>query len=64
MSTAVALVGAGACIGIGIIFGNYIAGISRQPKLDSMLFTKALISMAFVEGMFFVTIVLSLLLGA
>jgi F-type H+-transporting ATPase subunit c len=48
----VATVGlAGAGIGIGIVFGSLVLGLSRNPSLDGRLFRYALIGFALTEAM-------------
>jgi F-type H+-transporting ATPase subunit c len=42
------LIGAG--IGIGIVFGGLILGVSRNPSLQGQLFTYAILGFAFSEA--------------
>lgn len=42
------LIGAG--IGIGIVFGALILGVSRNPSMQSQLFTYAILGFAFSEA--------------
>jgi F-type H+-transporting ATPase subunit c len=41
---------AGAGIGIGVIFGSLIIGVSRSPNLERQLFLYAIIGFALVEA--------------
>lgn len=42
------LIGAG--VGIGIVFGALIIGVSRNPSMQSQLFTYAILGFAFSEA--------------
>ena len=42
------LIGAG--IGIGVVFGSLIIGVSRNPSLKSQLFAYAILGFAFSEA--------------
>jgi F-type H+-transporting ATPase subunit c len=42
------LIGAG--IGIGVVFGALIIGVSRNPNLQGQLFTYAILGFAFSEA--------------
>jgi F-type H+-transporting ATPase subunit c len=57
------LIGAG--IGIGIVFGALIIGVSRNPNLRSQLFSYAILGFAFSEatGLFALMITFLLLYG-
>ena len=41
----------GAAIGIGIVFGYLISGVSRNPNLKRELFTYAILGFALTEAM-------------
>lgn len=41
----------GTCVGIGIIFGALIQGVSRNPSLRKELFNNAILGFALVEAM-------------
>lgn len=45
----VGLTGAG--IGIGVVFGAYIIGVSRNPSLEAKLFRYTLMGFALTEAM-------------
>jgi F-type H+-transporting ATPase subunit c len=59
MVTAAKLISAGLCIvalsgvgvGIGLIFGNLILGLARNPVLKSELFSYAILGFALCEAM-------------
>ncbi len=42
------LIGAG--VGIGIVFGSLIIGVSRNPSMQAQLFTYAILGFAFSEA--------------
>jgi F-type H+-transporting ATPase subunit c len=51
IGTGLATVGiAGAGVGIGIVFGALILGVSRNPSLKSQLFSYAILGFAFSEA--------------
>lgn len=54
------LVGAG--IGIGIIFGSLIYGISRNPQLEPQLFRVAILGFALTEAIALFSLMLSFLI--
>ena len=41
----------GAAIGIGILFGSLITGVSRNPSLRKELFNNAILGFALTEAM-------------
>jgi len=41
----------GAALGIGVVFGSLILGVSRNPGLRSELFNNAMLGFALVEAM-------------
>ena len=52
----------GAGIGVGHIFGNYLAGALRNPAAAGAQFTNALIGAALAEGLGIFSLVVALLL--
>ncbi len=52
----------GAGIGVGIIFGNYLAGSLRNPSASQAQFTNALIGAALAEGLGIFSLVVALIL--
>ena len=52
----------GAGIGLGTIFGNYLAGALRNPSAAGAQFTNALIGAALAEGLGIFSLVVALLL--
>ncbi len=52
----------GAGIGVGHIFGNYLAGALRNPAAAGAQFTNALIGAALAEGLGIFSLVIALLL--
>jgi F-type H+-transporting ATPase subunit c len=52
----------GAGIGVGNIFGNFLAGALRNPAAASAQFTNALIGAALAEGLGIFSLVIALLL--
>lgn len=70
MIAAAKLIGAGLCIvsvggvgiGIGIIFGNLILAISRNPVLKAELFSNALLGFALCEAMGLLSILMAFFL--
>jgi F-type H+-transporting ATPase subunit c len=52
----------GAGVGVGIIFGNYLAGALRNPAAAASQFTNALIGAALAEGLGIFSLVVALLL--
>jgi len=52
----------GAGIGVGHIFGNYLAGALRNPSAAPAQFTNALIGAALAEGLGIFSLVIALLL--
>ncbi len=52
----------GAGIGVGTIFGNYLAGALRNPSAAQGQFTNALIGAALAEGLGIFSLVVALLL--
>jgi F-type H+-transporting ATPase subunit c len=58
------LIGAG--VGIGIVFGALILGVSRNPNLRSQLFSYAILGFAFSEatGLFALMMAFLLLYGS
>lgn len=45
---------AGAGVGIGIVFGNYISAIARNPQLQPVLFNATILGFALVEALILV----------
>lgn len=41
----------GAAIGVGIVFGSLISGVSRNPSLKQELFNLAILGFALVEAL-------------
>jgi F-type H+-transporting ATPase subunit c len=59
----IACIGMGfAAIGVGNIFGNYLAGALRNPSAGPAQFTNALIGAALAEGLGIFSLVVALLL--
>ena len=58
----IALAGVG--IGIGIIFGNLLDSISRNPSIAKMLFNYAILGFALTEAIALFTIMIVFLLMA
>jgi F-type H+-transporting ATPase subunit c len=56
----ISLIGPGA--GLGVLFGNFITGISRNPALKGQLFISALISFAFIEAIALFGLMIALLI--
>lgn len=52
---------AGAGIGIGIIFGSLIYGISRNPNLQNELFKTAILGFALTEAIALFSLMISFL---
>ncbi|MEM6666449.1 MAG: F0F1 ATP synthase subunit C [Pseudomonadota bacterium] len=52
----------GAGIGVGTIFGNYLAGSLRNPSASAAQFTNALIGAALAEGLGIFSLVVALIL--
>ena len=51
IGTGLATIGlAGAGVGIGVVFGALIIGVSRNPTLRSQLFSYAILGFAFAEA--------------
>ena len=42
---------AGAAIGIGLVFAAYISGVSRNPSLQTQLFSITILGFALVEAL-------------
>lgn len=57
---ATGLIGAG--VGIGIVFGALILGVSRNPSLKDQLFTYAILGFAFSEATGLFALMMSFLL--
>jgi len=53
---------AGAAMGVGHVFGNYLAGALRNPSAACAQFTNALIGAALAEGLGIFSLVVALLL--
>jgi F-type H+-transporting ATPase subunit c len=53
---------AGAGIGIGIIFGSLIYGISRNPNLQTELFKTAILGFALTEAIALFSLMISFLI--
>jgi len=51
----------GAAKGIGMIAGNAVEAIARQPEAGGRIFTSMIISAALIEGFTFFALVISLL---
>lgn len=70
MIAAAKLIGAGLCVvslagvgvGIGLIFGNLILGISRNPILKTELFSYAILGFALAEAMGLLAILMAFFL--
>lgn len=56
----ISLIGPGA--GLGVLFGSFIEGISRNPSLKGQLFVSALISFAFIEAIALFGLMIALLI--
>ncbi|MBL4785072.1 MAG: F0F1 ATP synthase subunit C [Cohaesibacteraceae bacterium] len=52
----------GAAMGVGNIFGNYVAGALRNPSAAAGQFTNALIGAALAEGLGIFSLVVALIL--
>ena len=68
---AVALVGAGLCMGLaavgaglgdGLVTSRFIEGITRQPEAQSKLFMNTLISVGLIESMAIIATVVALIM--
>jgi F-type H+-transporting ATPase subunit c len=53
---------AGAGVGIGVVFGCLILGVSRNPSLKSQLFSYSIIGFAFSEATALFALMMALLL--
>ncbi|SFO07307.1 MULTISPECIES: F0F1 ATP synthase subunit C [Cohaesibacter] len=53
---------AGAGIGVGTIFGNYLTGALRNPSAAASQFTNALVGAALAEGLGIFSLVVAFLL--
>jgi len=51
----------GASIGIGIVFGSLITGVSRNPALRKELFNNAILGFALAEAMGLFALMMSLI---
>lgn len=56
----IGVVGAG--VGIGIVFGSLIDGISRNPTMDSRLMQLTILGFALVEAMGLLAIMMAFLI--
>ncbi|MDR1605697.1 MAG: F0F1 ATP synthase subunit C [Streptococcaceae bacterium] len=52
----------GAGIGEGLIVGNILNAIARQPELESKLRTFMFLGIAFIEGTFFIVLAMTFVL--
>jgi len=52
----------GACIGAGIVFGQLIAGVARNPSLRPQLFTLAILGFSLVEAVSLFALMISFLI--
>jgi len=56
----ISLTGAG--VGIGVVFGSLVLGISRNPSLTKQLFTYALLGFALTEAIALFGLMMSFLI--
>jgi len=61
MNTTIAIVGTAAAIGNALVFVALLSAMAKQPKMEAKLFSRAIIGIAFIEGMFFVSFGLALM---
>ena len=52
----------GAAIGIGLVFAAYISGVSRNPSLESKLFSITILGFALVEALGLFSLKMSLMI--
>ncbi len=52
----------GAGVGLGILFGNYLAGSLRNPSASAGQFTNLLIGVAFTESLGIFSLLIALIL--
>ena len=52
----------GAGVGLGILFGNYVAGALRNPSAAAGQFTNLLIGVAFTESLGIFSLLIALIL--
>ena len=43
----------GCAVGAGILFGNFIAGLARNPDAEELLFNNTMLCFAFIESFAF-----------
>jgi len=51
-----------AAIGDGLIVSNFINAAARQPEMESHLFSRMIMGIAFVEGTFFIALAMAFVL--
>ncbi|MDR2975858.1 MAG: ATP synthase F0 subunit C [Streptococcaceae bacterium] len=56
---ALAIAAAAAAFGDAIIVSKFIEAAARQPEMESKLFSRMIIGVAFVEATFFITVAMS-----
>ncbi|GAB2024333.1 hypothetical protein OfM1_04030 [Lactovum odontotermitis] len=56
---AVAIAAAAAAVGDALIVLNFLNAAARQPEMESRLFGRMIIGVAFVEATFFITVAMS-----
>ena len=59
---ALGLAALGATIGNGIIVGNILNAVARQPELENKLRTFMFLGIAFIEGLFFIVLAMTFVL--
>ncbi|MDR0300493.1 MAG: ATP synthase F0 subunit C [Streptococcaceae bacterium] len=58
----VAIAAAAAAIGDALIVFSFINSAARQPEMESRLFSRMIVGIAFVEATFFITLVMAFVL--
>ena len=53
---------AGAGVGVGLVFGSLILGVSRNPRLEDRLFRSALLGFALTEAVGLLALMMAFLL--
>lgn len=56
---AIAIAAAAAALGDGIIVQSFLSASARQPEMESRLFSRMIIGIAFVEATFFIALAMS-----
>ena len=59
---ALGLAALGATIGNGIIVGNILNAVARQPELENKLRTYMFLGIAFIEGLLFIVLAMTFVL--